>query len=164
MTFTALDFETANGNRNSICQVGLVHFEKGILVKELSILVQPPQNFYWRNFTMIHGISPYTTVNSPSFDMVWDEIKPYIENHLVVAHNGFSFDFPVLQHTLSFYGLETPQYQKFCTLRYYKKGLATLCERFGIPLNHHDALSDAKACAQLFMMSQNQSNGKGIYF
>lgn len=37
MDFTALDFETATGFRNSICQVGLVRVENGIIVEEKSI-------------------------------------------------------------------------------------------------------------------------------
>ena len=46
-SFTAIDFETAQGYRWSICQVGLIRVEKGIITKELNILVQPPNNYYW---------------------------------------------------------------------------------------------------------------------
>jgi DNA polymerase-3 subunit epsilon len=46
-TFTAIDFETAHGKRWSICQVGLVRVENGLITDELSILVRPPHNFYW---------------------------------------------------------------------------------------------------------------------
>ena len=45
-SFTALDFETATGYRNSICQVGFVRVENGIITKEVNILVQPPDNSY----------------------------------------------------------------------------------------------------------------------
>jgi hypothetical protein len=31
--------------------------------------------------------------------------------------------------------------------------LANLCQVHNIPLNHHDALSDAKACAALYLRS-----------
>ena len=44
-SFTAIDFETAQGYRWSICQVGLVHVENGIITKEINILVQPPNNY-----------------------------------------------------------------------------------------------------------------------
>lgn len=60
------------------------------------------------------------------------------------------FDFPVLKKTLEYYGLEEPDYTKEDTYVLYKKGLAKLCKEYLIELNHHDALSDAKACAELY--------------
>ena len=55
-TFTAIDFETAQGYRWSICQVGIVRVVDGIIIEELNILVQPPDNYYWPQFINIHGI------------------------------------------------------------------------------------------------------------
>ena len=152
-TFTALDFETASSYSNSICQVGLVRMENGILVKEINILVQPPDNYYWSRFTDIHGITAKDTANALTFAQVWCQIAPYIENQNVIAHNGFGFDFPVLAKTLEYYNLQTPNYNKFCTYRIYKSNLANLCKQHNIALNHHDALSDARACAVLYLMS-----------
>ena len=57
-SFTAIDFETAHPKRWSICQVGLVRVENGVITNELSIMVQPPDNFYWDRFIDIHGITP----------------------------------------------------------------------------------------------------------
>ena len=152
-TFTALDFETASGYRNSICQVGLVRMENGIIVKEINILVQPPDNYYWSRFTDIHGIAAKDTANALTFAQVWGQIAPYIENQNVIAHNGFGFDFPVLKNTLEYYGIPMPDYNKYCTYKIYKSNLANLCKQHNILLNHHDALSDARACAVLYLMS-----------
>ena len=155
-TFTAIDFETAQGSRTSICQVGLVRVENGIITNEINLLVQPPDNYYWSRFTAIHGIAAKDTVNAPSFGQIWHQIAPYIENQNVVAHNGFGFDFPVLDKTLDYYGLQIPSYNKFCTYKIYKSNLANLCEEFYIELNHHDALSDARACGELFKRHLNK--------
>lgn len=155
-SFTAIDFETAQGYRWSICQVGLVRVENGIITKELDILVQPPDNYYWTNFTAIHGISARDTISSPTFNQIWNQIAPYIINQNVIAHNGFGFDFPVLNKTLEYYGMATPEYAKFCTYKIYKSNLANLCKAYSIPLNHHEALSDARACAKLFLMHLNK--------
>ena len=152
-TFTVIDFETATGYRNSICQVGLVRMENGIITKEVNILVQPPDNYYWSRFTDIHGIAAKDTANASKFDQVWHQIALYIENQNVIAHNGFGFDFPVLDKTLEYYNLQTPNYNKFCTYKIYKKNLTKLCQEHNILLNHHDALSDARACAELYLMS-----------
>ena len=151
-TFTAIDFETAQGNRTSICQVGLVRVENGKISKEISFLVQPPGNYYWERFTDIHGITPEVTASVPTFDKLWHLIEPLITNQQVVAHNGFSFDFNVLEKTLEYYGMETPEYKKYCTCNIYnRQALNTLCEEYDIPLHHHEALSDARACAELYL-------------
>jgi len=150
-TFTAIDFETAHGKRYSICQVGLVRVENGLITNELSILVQPPHNFYWDWFTDIHGITPEITRNAPTFNKIWHLVEPYINKQSVVAHNGMSFDFPVLAQTLAYYDMEVPEYEKHCTYRLYGSNLAALCLKYNIPLSHHEALSDARACATLFL-------------
>lgn len=89
---------------------------------------------------------------APTFAEVWHQVRPFVEGQAVVAHNGLNFDFPVLSSTLQYYGLSTPEYEKHCTYRIFRSGLAALCNSYNIPLNHHDALSDARACAELFKM------------
>jgi DNA polymerase-3 subunit epsilon len=149
--FTAIDFETATGYRNSICQVGLVKVENGIITQEVNLLLQPPNNYYWSRFTDIHGIAAKDCANAPTFDQVCQQIAPYIENQNVIAHNGFGFDFPVLDKTLLHYGLLIPDYNKFFTCKIYRSNLANLCKEFNIPLHHNYALSDARACAELWL-------------
>ncbi|HSI91476.1 MAG TPA: 3'-5' exonuclease [Adhaeribacter sp.] len=149
-TFTAIDFETAQGKRWSICQVGLVRIENGQVAGQLNKLVCPPDNFYHFRNTQIHGISPRQTCNAPTFAALWPELQPFIQDQTVVAHNG-AFDFSCLKQTLEYYGMPHPNFEPACTLKIYKKGLADLCREHNIKLNHHDALSDARACAELYL-------------
>jgi DNA polymerase-3 subunit epsilon len=158
MDFTAIDFETAHGKRWSICQVGLVRVENGVIKDKLSLLVQPPHNFYWDQFIDIHGIGPDQTARAHAFDRVWNQIKPFIEKRHLVAHNGFAFDFPCLKQTLEYYNIPVPEYTGHCTYRLFGDNLASLCRKNNIPLNHHDALSDAMACAELFLIQLNSKN------
>jgi DNA polymerase-3 subunit epsilon len=151
-TFIAIDFETAHGKRWSICQVGIVRYEAGIIAQQLSLLVQPPDNFYWERFTDIHGIDAAMTINTPTFDKLWPQVAPFIQGQQVVAHNGFSFDFHCLNQTLAYYDLEVPACTGHCTYRIYGENLASLCSQYAILLNHHDALSDALACGELFRL------------
>lgn len=155
-SFTAIDFETAQGKRWSICQVGLVRVENGITKEKISILIQPPYNYYWDRFIDIHGITPELTANAPGFDIVWKEIEPFIKNQNVVAHNGFAFDFHCLNQTLEYYGIATPEYTGHCTYKIFGDNLASLCGQYKIPLNHHEALSDAMACAELYQIHLKQ--------
>jgi DNA polymerase-3 subunit epsilon len=154
-SFTAIDFETAQGKRWSICQVGLVRVEDGRVVNKLNLLVCPPGNMYLPGNTRIHGISERHTCNSPRFAGVWPLLRPYIENETVVAHNG-AFDFSCLKHTLEYYKIQQPMYRQQCTYKIYGKGLAACCSDHRIQLNHHDALSDAMACAQLYLIHLNK--------
>jgi DNA polymerase-3 subunit epsilon len=151
-SYTAIDFETAQGKRWSICQVGLVRVENQIIKEQLSILVQPPGNYYLDNFIDIHGIGPEQTADAPTFDKIWPRIEPYIKNQNVVAHNGFAFDFHCLIQTLEYYDISLPEYTGHCTHKIYRDNLASLCKKYKITLNHHDALSDAKACSELFLI------------
>lgn len=143
-TFTAIDFETAQGYRWSICQVGLVRFERGIITKEVNLLVKPPENYYWSRFMDIHSISFKNTLNTPTFDQVRNQIATYKKNQNVIAHIGFGFDFPVLDKTLGYYNLPTPGYNKFYTYKIYRSNLANLCAEHNIELNHHNALRDVR--------------------
>lgn len=159
MTFTAIDFETATGYRNSACAVGIVTVEEGMIVEKYYSLIQPPENQIWRRFTDIHGISWRDTLNALTFADLYPEIRRRLYGRTLVAHNA-GFDRGVLQQTMAFHGLDysdlqVPEWK--CTLEIYRsKGfrpanLAACCNRLGIELNHHEALSDALACARLFL-------------
>ena len=149
-SFTALDFETATWNPNSICQVGLLRFEEGQVVHTLNELVKPPNNYYFYKNIEVHGIQPEDTENAPDFEYVWFKMKPYIDDQVVVAHNA-QFDVNCLRSTLAFYDIAQPYFEERCTRKIFKRGLSYLSKKYKIPLNHHDALSDANACGQLYL-------------
>lgn len=155
---TEIDFETAHGYRWSICQVGLVRVNNSNVTDEINLLIQPPNNYYWDRFIDIHGITPDMTKEALTFDKVWHKLEAYIKGQAIVAHNGLSFDFPVLEITLEYYSMENPKYEKHCTYRLFRQNLASLCNHYKISLNHHDALSDAKACAELFLIHLQSIN------
>lgn len=151
-SFTAIDFETATAKRWSVCQVGLIRVEKNKIVNKISMLIQPPDNAYTLINTSFHGITPAHTQKMPTFNKIWKDIRPFIVNQHVVAHNGFSMDFHCIDQSLDFYQLAKPNYNKYCTYKIFGKRLPELCKDHGIKLKHHDALSDATACAKLFMI------------
>ena len=155
MDFTSIDFETARGKRWSICQVGIVRVENGKIINKISRLVRPPNNEYSEWNTRVHGITPTDTIDSPTFLEIWSEIKPYIENNLVVAHNS-DFDIDCLNKTLEYYDIPKPRFEIDCTYRRTGQKLDDLCEAFDIELeNHHDAECDAIACAEIYIKLVN---------
>ena len=159
MNYTAIDFETATGFHP--CSVGIVTVENGIIVDEFVSLIKPPNNLYSPFTIQIHGIYPRDTLNAKSFTQVYPEIKKRLQNRLIVAHNE-SFDRNVLTKTMAFFGLDYADLNIAsrweCTVKIYKaKGLnptklSDCCREMKIALNHHEALSDARACAKLYML------------
>lgn len=159
MTFTAIDFETAIAHHP--CSVGIVTVENGVIVDEFVTLIKPPNNLYSPFTIQVHGIYPHHTANAKNFAQIFPEIKKRIQNRVVVAHNE-SFDRNVLAKSMALYGLDyeelniAPRWE--CTVKIYKaKGLkptklSDCCRAMNIQLNHHEALSDARACAKLFLM------------
>ena len=159
MNFTAIDFETATGYHP--CSVGIVTVQNGIIVDEFVSLIKPPNNLYNPFTIQVHGIYPRDTINAKSFSQVFPEIERRLKNRVVEAHNE-SFDRNVLMKSMELYGL---QYEDLnialrweCTVKIYKsKGLkptklSDCCREMKIQLNHHEALSDARACAKLYML------------
>jgi DNA polymerase-3 subunit epsilon len=67
MNFTAIDFETATGKRDSACAVGIVTVENGAITEEYYSLIQPPGNEYFGMNIAVHGIHPQDTQGAPTF-------------------------------------------------------------------------------------------------
>ncbi|WP_343705672.1 3'-5' exonuclease [Flavobacterium sp.] len=159
MNFTAIDLETATGYHP--CSVGIVTVENGIIVDEYVSLIKPPNNEYNPFTIRVHGIYPKDTINAKSFFQIYPEIEKRLKNRVVVAHNE-SFDRNVLMKTMLLHGLNYDDLNiaaKWeCTVKIYKaKGvkptkLSDCCREMDIQLNHHEALSDARACAKLYML------------
>lgn len=158
--FTAIDFELATADYNSVCAVGVVTVEQGAIVNEFFSLVQPPRNKYMWQTSRVHGIKSKHTAESPTFHDLFSELAPLLHGQHMVAHNEL-FDRQVLQKTMQLYDLS---YRDLaigdvweCTSQIYRKigfprtKLNVCCEIMDIPLNHHDPLSDARASALLYL-------------
>jgi DNA polymerase-3 subunit epsilon len=149
--FTAIDFETANNSRNSICQIGICRVENGEATYLDSFLVQPPNNEYSHWNVCIHGIIPDQTSSMPSFPVVWSKVKCYIEDQVIIAHNA-SFDCDCLCKTLEHYQIPKPNYRVECTYAYTGLSLEDLAEALDIQIvSHHNAMYDALACAEAYI-------------
>jgi len=158
--FAAIDFETANYHRTSVCSVGIVIVHHGEVVDKFHSLIRPEPNWYVPFFTQdIHGISFADTIGERLFPEVWAEVVPKIETLPLVAHNK-SFDEGCLRAVFELYGMTYPGYEFYCTLcgahqavkNLPDYGLETVAAYCGYDLqNHHNALADAEACAAIAM-------------
>ena len=85
--FAAIDFETANSERSSVCSVGVVVVRGGETVDSFYSLIQPEPNYYTYWCTRVHGLTHADTDEAPVFPKVWAQIVPLIEGLPLVAHN-----------------------------------------------------------------------------
>lgn len=155
-TFVAIDFETADNGRDSACAVGLVRVEKGRIARRESRLIRPPRKTFL--FTGIHGIGWGDVAGEKVFADVWEELAPMLDGAAFLAAHNASFDRSVLRACCAHAGKTMPPLDFTCTVKLARArwGLAParlpdVCRHLGIALKHHDAASDAEACARILL-------------
>lgn len=156
--FAAIDFETANGNRTSVCSVGVVIVRNGVVADRFYSLIHPTPNYYAYFCQQVHGLCNEDTMDAPRFPEVWAQIAPRIAGLPLVAHNA-RFDESCLKAVHDHYGLPYPGYTFHDTLaasrrvlrnRLPNHQLHTVAAHCGFHLEqHHHALADAEACAAI---------------
>jgi DNA polymerase-3 subunit epsilon len=152
MRFLAIDFETANSKRSSICAFGFALFEDGHLIESGSELCRPVPDFFDPWNIRIHAITPEMTIGLSGFEAHINKIKDYNPD-FVVAHNA-SFDISCIRNWCDVASHSYPQFEYLCTLVSSRllfpsapsHTLDSICQMHHISLNHHEAESDAVAC------------------
>lgn len=153
--FAAIDFETANNERSSVCSVGVVIVRNGEMVDSFYSLINPEPNYYNYWCSQVHGLTREDTDYAPVFPEVWKHIEPLIEGLPLVAHNR-PFDENCLKAVFRVYQMDYPDYSFYDTLSASRRDmpelenhqLHTVAAACGYQLNkHHHALADAEACA-----------------
>lgn len=157
--YVAIDFETMTTWRASVCSVGLAVIEKGKIIDTYYSLICPPskeENYFC---CLTHGLKYKDVKNSPKFDEVWNKIdKDYIKGSTLIAHN-VGFEKSCINACNETFNTNN-DYQYIDTLKLSRKYLKKLekhtldvvCESLHCKLkNHHNALDDAKACAEIFI-------------
>ena len=154
--FVAIDFETADYGADSACAVGIVRVEGLKVVARESVLIRPPRRRIV--FTYIHGITWEMVEAKPVFAEVWPRLAPMLDGTAFLAAHNAPFDRRVLAACCEAAGLAVPELEFHCTVQVARKrwglkpnDLASVCRRLGIGLIHHDAGSDAEACARILI-------------
>ena len=156
--YVVFDVETPNSSNNRMSAIGIAVVEDGKLVKELSTLVNPETYFHPFN-VQLTGITPAMAEEAPTFSELWPVLEPIFDSGLLVAHNA-PFDMGVLAKCLRAYCVDWRDTAPYaCTVRMGRRcypklpnhRLSTLCKYLSIPLEHHQAGSDSRACAQLLV-------------
>jgi len=154
--FVALDFETADPGRDSACSIALVRVEGRRIVQREHRLIRPPQRTF--AFTSIHGISWSQVAEAPTFGELWPQLAPLLAGARFIAAHNASFDAGVMRACCEQAALAPPVLPYLCTVKLARDTwnlrptrLPDVCRHLGLALRHHDALSDAEACAAIVL-------------
>ena len=112
--FAAIDFETANSERSSVCSVGVVIVRNNEIVDSFYSLINPEPNYYNYWCTKVHGLTSRDTDDAPVFPEVWKRIAPLVEGLPLVAHNS-PFDESCLKAVFRVYQMDYPDYKFYDT-------------------------------------------------
>lgn len=167
--FFALDVETANGDRSSICQIGVACVRADDGIETWMSYVDPhTENF---SFSMIHGITASTVRGAPSFTEVLPTLKAAIGEGLVYQHS--SFDRSAINAVCSREGMLPPSWNWRDSVGVARKawpelrgngghGLASLKRHLDLRFQHHDAGEDARAAAEVVLRAEAAPSRAGF--
>ncbi|WP_297957922.1 3'-5' exonuclease [uncultured Ruminococcus sp.] len=155
--YIAFDVETPNRANNRMSAIGISAIKDNRIVANYYSLVNPDTHFDYFN-TRLTGIDANKVRNAPNFAELWKEIEPIMSKGILVAHNAV-FDMSVLRQCLNYYGIAwKPSADYLCTVQIgrrvlpnMKHNLDVMCDYYGIALDHHQADSDSRACAEILL-------------
>lgn len=158
-SFVAIDFEIANSRHDSACAVGLAACSGGQVVRSRSYLIRPPGRRF--TFTGIHGLRWKDVRNAPTFPDLWPTLRGWLGPARFIAAHNAKFDRRVLNACCARHRLRALRKRFVCTVELARErwdvpsaGLPDVCRRLEIPLRHHDAGSDALACARIVLAAE----------
>ena len=161
LNFVAIDFETANPKRASVCQIGLAKVRDGQITKTACEMVTPPRgftNFHPRNI-QVHGLTPRSIYGAPDWPGILGRLIAFTGDLPLIGHN-VAFERSVIVQATEAEGLTVPDFQYLCSQKLAQTHLPEagsfklnlLAEHLGMPVfAHHDAGADAVACAALVL-------------
>lgn len=166
--FVAVDVETANSNKHSICQIGLAMVTDTGEIQTAGFLINPEEQFDDFN-VKLHGICQETVEGALSFEQAIRALRPFLERHTLIQHSSFdkqAFDAACRMNGIP--SLRTNWLDSVIIARTAwpelkgngGHGLANLKNFLNLEFDHHDAEEDARAAAEVVLLAEAQSGEK----
>ncbi|MFE4545664.1 exonuclease domain-containing protein [Arthrobacter sp. NPDC056727] len=160
ISFTAIDFETANSHRGSACAVGLVKVRDGRIVDTASWLIKPPpgiDDFDPINVEL-HGIAEQDVRNAADWEMSLEGILQFVREDPLVAFDA-PYDASVMRKATEHQQLDLPAQDFYCALHLAqdhldlpRHRLSDVLAALGLPpVERHEPRAHALACAQIVL-------------
>ncbi len=158
--YVVVDVETTGGHgeQHRITEIAAVKLRDGVIVDRYQSLINP-QRAIPPGITRLTGISDAMVADAPVFAGIAGAFDEFIGEAIFVAHN-VNFDYGFVSREYARLGQRFRR-PKLCTCASMRKlypghdsySLASLCERYQIPLkSHHRAMCDAEAAAELLLL------------
>ena len=156
--FTAVDIETTERgiDEAEIVEIAAVRVRDGEVVDIFNALVKPDREITL-GATDTHGIRPVDVAMAPKFQDIWPKFAAFCGDDIVVAHNGYNFDFPILDRMVRSLGkrFDLCTYDSLPLARDLfrtSRKLSELARVMGIDTGtSHRALDDSRTLAQVFL-------------
>jgi DNA polymerase III epsilon subunit-like protein len=160
ISFTAIDFETANSHRGSACAVGLVKVRDGHIVDTASWLIKPPpgiDDFDPINVEL-HRITEQDVRNAADWEMSLEGILHFVCEDPLVAFDA-AYDASVMRKATEHQHLDLPAKDFYCALHLAQANLPLPQHRLSDvlaaldlpPAEQHEPRTHALACARIVL-------------
>ena len=169
-SFVVFDIETTGFSPvdNRIIEIGAVRVSDGVIKDKFSAFVNPktPIPFEIQNLT---HITDNMVIGEPEIDVILPKFLEFIGDDALVAHNA-NFDMSFIMENCKRLGIEkeftyvdTVAISRSLITKLTKHNLDALVKELGIQLsNHHRAVDDAQATAEIFERFVKMLENKGI--
>lgn len=168
--YAVIDVETTGGTAGNdrVTEIGLVKLQYGREITRYSTLINPQRRIP-TFISKLTGITDAMVATAPVFADIAAELWQQLQGCIFVAHNvRFDYGFIRAEFARCGYQLQLPQLCTVVESRRYFPGLASyslgnLAAHFSLELKqHHRALADAAAAAELLLLINQQRTKVGV--
>jgi len=157
-TFTAIDLETTDNDttKAEIVEIAAVRVRDGVIIETFSSFVRP-RVAITPGATATHGLREADVASAPRFEEIWPKFHAFCGDDVIVAHNGYEFDFRILQRMAHAIGkrFDLCTYDTLPLARDLyptSRKLVDIARTFGIETGRsHRALDDTLALAKIVL-------------
>jgi DNA polymerase-3 subunit epsilon len=155
--FVAIDFETLSLHPDTAWCVAVARVDNGNVREPCEAIFMPHR---WLKHHALPARSRRTLEEAGAFCTAWMHLAPLFAGAKFVAAHNAAFDQRVLWTLCAHTGIAPPRLPWLCTVELARRTwmladarLPTICAHLSIALKHHDAASDAAACAKIVLAS-----------
>ncbi|MEO0485296.1 MAG: exonuclease domain-containing protein [Pseudomonadota bacterium] len=162
--FVTVDVETANEDVSSICQIGVAAVMSNGTIETVGSFIDPRVDFSPMNIS-VHGITAETVQGAPPFDEAINTLRPLIYGFPLFQHSNSNFDQRAIdaardKHAMPAQPADWRSSWQVARLAWPERtgaeghSLKSLKAFLGLEFDHHDAIEDARAAAQVILRAE----------
>jgi len=157
--YVVFDLETTGKNPDTcgIIEIAAIRVKDGEIVEEYQTLVNPGI-LIEKEAKQVHHISEADVAQAPPIEQVWQAFKEFVGQELLIAHNGYGFDFKLIDRVSRESGLASFQNVRYDSLILARNlfpgkqnSIDALADRYKLDTGtRHRALDDVRVLHHIF--------------